>query len=411
MNKLAINGGTPLLGAGDAKTTPWPPLDDATEAKIVEVYRSRKWSFNSESEQSFEKAYSAFHDTKYGILMSNGTVTLECALAALGVGPGDEVIVPSLTWPATAMAVRYVGGTIVFADIEKDTLCLDPKAFEAAITPRTKAVIPVHLYGSMANLDEIIAIADRHGIAVLEDCAHMQGGKWNGRGVGSWGKIGSFSFQQSKTLSGGESGICITDDFELADLIYRLKHIGYSRNDAQGGAKTPPPTDLCCHNYRGLAIQAVIMEGQIAGLPAYLKQCADFAKATEEACKDIPGVTFQAPGRKATRQGYYARGISFTGDMWRGIEAKHVAAALKAEGMTCMYTTYGLVRHHMLFNLSEKYWRNAGDPVAEQVCASSIVTMHMLMSAPGAAEQVADVLHKLAANIGELREYAAAQGR
>jgi dTDP-4-amino-4,6-dideoxygalactose transaminase len=409
MGKLAINGGKPLLGENEAKVTPWPPLSDATEAKIIEVYRSRKWSFNSESEQSFENAYSAFHDTRYGILMSNGTVTLECALAALGVTNGDEVIVPSLTWPATAMAVRYVGGTIVFADIEKDTMCLDPAAFEAAITPKTKAVIPVHLYGSMANLDAIIAIADKHGIAVLEDCAHMQGGKWNGRGVGSWGRIGSFSFQQSKTLSGGESGICITNDPELADLMYRLKHIGYSRNDAQGGAKTPPPTDLCCHNYRGLAIQAVIMEGQIAGVPAYLEACSKFAKATEEACKDIPGVAFQKPGLKATRQGYYARGIGFTGDMWKGIAPKYIVAALKAEGMKWFTPTYGIVRKHMLFNLSQKYWRNAGDPVAEAVCASSIVTMHMLMSASGAAEQVADALHKLAANVEELREYAKSQ--
>ena len=410
MGRLAIDGGTPLLKAGEAKATPWPPVSAETEAKIIEVYRSRKWSFNSESERSFENAYSAFHDAKYGILMSNGTVTLECALAALGVTDGDEVIVPSLTWPATAMAVRYVGATIVFADIERDTLCLDPQAFEAAITPKTKAVIPVHLYGSMANLDEIIAIADRHGIAVVEDCAHMQGGKWNGRGVGSWGRIGSFSFQQSKTLSGGESGICITNDFELADLMYRLKHIGYSRNDAQGGAKTPPPVDLCCHNYRGLAIQAVIMEDQIAGLPAYLDACSKFAEATEDACKDLPGVAFQKPGLKATRQGYYARGISFTGDMWQGIKAKHIAAALKAEGMTNMYTTYGLGRHHMLFNLSGKYWRNAGDSVAEAVCTSTIVAMHMLMSAEGAAEQVVDALHKLAANVNELREYAKQQG-
>ena len=410
MSKLAICGGTPLLEAGEAKVTPWPPVSDATEAKIVEVYRSRKWSFNSESERSFENAYSAFHDAKYGVMMANGTVTLECALAALGVTSGDEVIVPALTWPATAMAVRYVGATIVFADIENDTMCLDPKAFEAAITPKTKAVIPVHLYGSIANLDEIIAIADKHGIAVLEDCAHMQGGKWNGRGVGSWGKIGSFSFQQSKTLSGGESGICITNDPELADLMYRLKHIGYSRNDAQGGAKTPPPTDLCCHNYRGLAIQAVIMEDQIAELPAYLTACSKFASTVEEACKDIPGVSFQKPGFKATRQGYYARGIRFTGEMWEGIKAKHIAAALKAEGMTNLYTTYGLVRYHMLFNLSRKYWRNAGDPVAEAVCTSTIVAMHMLMSAPGAAEQVVDALHKLASNVNELRDYAKNQG-
>ena len=409
MGKLAINGGAALFAPETTMCTPWPPVDDATEAKICEVYRSRKWSFNSESEQEFEREYSKLHDTAYGVMMSNGTVTLECALAAMGVGPGDEVIVPALTWMATAMAVHYVGATIVFSDIEKDTMCLDPAAFEAAITPRTKAVIPVHLYGSIADLEKIIAIADKHGIQVLEDCAHMQGGKWNGRGVGSWGKVGSFSFQQSKTLSGGESGICITNDAELADRIYRLKHIGYSRNDAQGGAKTPPPPELCCHNYRGLAIQAVIMNGQIAGLPAYLEKCAKFAKETESALKDIPGVSFQAPGRLATRQGYYARGVSFDGAMWEGIKPKYIYAALKAEGMQGTAQTYGLVRNHMLFNLDRKYWRSGDDKVAEKVCDTTIVTMHRLMSGDGAAEKFVAAVRKLADNVGELRECAAKQ--
>lgn len=152
------------------------------------------------------------------------------------------------------------------------------------------------------------------------------------------------------------------------------------------------------------------MEDQIAGVPAYLEQCSKFAKETEEACKDIEGVSFQKPGRLATRQGYYARGITFATDMWEGIAPKYIVAALKAEGMKWFTATYGIVRRHMLFNLSEKYWRNAGDPVAEQVCASSIVTMHMLMSAPGAAEQVVAALRKLAANVNELREYAKKQG-
>ena len=403
MKKLAINGAQPLFGEGEVVPTPWPPVNDATEAKIIEVYRSRKWSFNSESEQSFEAAYSALHDTKYGVMMSNGTVTLECALAALGVGPGDEVIVPVLTWPATAMAVRYVGAKIVFADIEADTLCLDPAAFEAAITPRTKVVIPVHLYGSMADLEKIISIADKHGIKVLEDCAHMQGGKWNGRGVGSWGAVGSFSFQQSKTLSGGESGICITNDPELADRMYRLKHIGYSRNDAQGGAKTPPPPELCCHNYRGLAIPAVIMEAQIAGLPAYLERCAAYAKETEELTSDIPGLAFQKPGRLATRQGYYARCVSLEGEFWQGIPISKFAKAFAAEGMKSANCTYGMVHKHLLFNLPQNEWRLASCECAERKCANTFLNMHPTMSGEGTAKQFAAIFHKLVENLDELR--------
>ena len=403
MGKLAVNGGKPMLSPGEQKVTPWPPVSEAVLERIGEVYRSRKWSFNSESEQNFENAYSRLHDTSYGVMMANGTVTLECALAALGVGPGDEVIVPGLTWPATAMAVRYVGATIVFADIDPDTMCLDPAAFEAAITPRTRAVIPVHLYGSMADLEKIIAIADRHGIIVIEDCAHMQGGKWNGRGVGSWGRIGSFSFQQSKTLSGGESGICITNDAELADRLYRLKHIGYSRNDAQGGAKTPPPADLCCHNYRGLAFPAVIMLDQIAGLPALLERCSVFTRELRDAVADIPGIRFQAPGRLATRQGYYAYGIIFDGGEWRNFKVSKIAAALKAEGFTGVGCTYGPVYKHLLFNLPDGDWRKADDEeTTEAICAHTMVIMHHAMSAPGAAEQIGAGIRKLAENIGEL---------
>ena len=403
MKKLAVNGGTPA--AGDRKTVrpPWPPVSEAAADRLREIYLSRAWSFNSPSEQKFEAMYAEYHGAAYGIFMANGTVTLECALTALGVGPGDEVVVPGLTWIATAMAVKYVGAKVVFADIDPLTFALDPEAFERAVTPRTRAVIPVHLYGGMADLDRIIAIARRHNIAVVEDCAHMQGGKWNGRGVGSWGVIGSFSFQQSKTLSGGESGICITNDAELADRIYRLKHIGYSRNDAQGGAKTPPPQELCCHNYRGLAIQAVIMEEQIAGLPAYLERCDAYAKETEKLVSDIPGLAFQKPGRLATRQGYYARCVSLEGEFWKGIPAAKFAKAFAAEGMKSTHCTYGMVHKHLLFNLPQKDWRLASCECAERKCANTFLNMHPTMSGEGTAKQFSAIFHKLVENLDELR--------
>ena len=151
--KLAVSGGTPLFNVDDYQIEPWPPVRESTADKIRELYLSRAWSFNSPTEQAFENEYAAYHGAKYGVLMSNGTVTLECALGALGVGPGDEVIVPDLTWIATAMSVRYVGATCVFADIEKTTACLDPDSFERLITPRTKAVSPVNLYGGMGDLE------------------------------------------------------------------------------------------------------------------------------------------------------------------------------------------------------------------------------------------------------------------
>ena len=223
--KLAIEGGTKIF-PDDFKFAPWPPVRPETGDKLRELYLSAQWSYFGKYEVRFADGFAAYHDSKYGIFMANGTTTLECALKALGIGPGDEVIVPAWTWIATGMAPVFAGATAVFVDCEEDTFCLDPEAFEAAITPKTRAVMPVHLFGSIANLDAICAIAGKHHLAVVEDCAHAHGGKWNGKGVGSFGDIGSFSFQQSKIMTAGEGGACTTDDPELFDRIGRISHIG-----------------------------------------------------------------------------------------------------------------------------------------------------------------------------------------
>ena len=379
-------------------------MKESTADKVRELYLSRAWSFNSPTEQAFENEYAAYHGAKYGVLMSNGTVTLECALGALGVGPGDEVIVPDLTWIATAMSVRYVGATCVFADIEKTTACLDPDSFERLITPKTKAVIPVHLYGGMADLDKIIAIAKKHNIAVIEDCAHMQGGKWNGRGCGSWGDIGSFSFQQSKTLSAGESGICLTNDEKLAERLYRAKHIGYSRYDKQGQAGTPPPQDLICHNYRGLAIQAQILRDQLVDLPDVNRRQNEYHNILEQEIKDIPGVRLQSQGRLASPQGYYGQGIIFEGDGFEKIPLGKICQALGAEGVKVVAQTYGRVCKHLLFNMTPDYYRldPAGYPNSEFIVGRMAVALHWSMYHSENAHKMAAAIRKIAENKAEL---------
>ena len=406
MAKLAALGGTPLFTEGEYKTVQWPPVFEKTADKIRELYLSRAWSFNSPTEQAFEQEFAAFHNAKYGILMSNGTVTLECALNALGVGPGDEVIVPDLTWIATAMSVRYVGATCVFADIDPETGCLDPAAFEKMITPKTKAVIPVHIYGSMADLDKILAIANKHGIAVVEDCAHMQGGKWNGRGCGSWGAVGSFSFQQSKALSAGESGICITNDDRLAERIYRAKHIGYSRYDKQGQAGTPPPPGLICHNYRGLAIQAQILRDQLEVFPDVNRRHNEFRDILEKEIKDIPGIRLLKKGRLASPQGYYGQGIVFDGDGFEKIPLWNILCALYKEGLKQLGQTYGPVRKHLLFNMAPEDYRLDADgyPNSELVCSRTITATHYSMYYPETALKLAAGLRKIAENKDELMQ-------
>ena len=186
MSELALLGGKPVFEQSLDWRTFWPPVTESTAKALLELYYSREWTAFDGAETAFAAAFAAHHGAKHGIFTVNGTVTLHIALAALGVGPGDEVIVSPLTWYSTAMAVRHVGAIPVFVDIERDTLCIDPNKIEAAITGRTKAIIPVHAYGSMADMDRIMRIARQHDLKVVEDCAHMHGGLWNDEGIGNY---------------------------------------------------------------------------------------------------------------------------------------------------------------------------------------------------------------------------------
>lgn len=405
-SKLALFGGVPVCS--EALVEPaWPPICETTAQRLKDVYLSGQWSFNSPSEQEFARAFADYHDAKHGIFMANGTVTLQCALAACGVGPGDEVIVPALTWMATAMAVHYVGAKPVFVDIEPDTLCLDPKKTKIAITDKTKAIIPVHLYASMADLEAILDIAGKHGLTVIEDCAHMHGGKWNGRGVGSWGRVGSFSFQQSKTLSSGEGGICITDDDELVEKLYRMKHIGYATGLMQGQADNGPPDGLVCYNFRATAFQAVILSDQLKELEGRIERYGENAARIEARLAGVPGVRIQARGRLADPQGYYCMTIIFDGEQTADMPLDRIGEALKAEGLA-LPRTYGPVYKHILYNLPTDSYRIDGGSclVAEKICAQqAFVLMHQWLAGDEKTiDAIGEIIAKVALNAAELQE-------
>lgn len=404
--KLAINGGSRAVGQIVLNHIPsWPPVYPEVAELLKQIYCSGQWSFNESYEKQFSWAFARHHSAAHGIFMANGTVTIECALTALGVGPGDEVIVPGLTWMATAMAAAYVGATPVFADIESDTLCLDPTKLEKAITKKTKAVIPVHIYGSMADMEAIMDIADKHGLHVIEDCAHAHGGIWNGRGVGSIARVGSFSFQQSKTLSSGEGGLCTTSDPDLYNTIFRLKHIGYDNGAEQGQAGSGPPEGLVCHNYRGTEFQAAILLAGLKRLQEQTERCDAQRNYLAEKLADMPGVEIQARGRRADLQGYYM--IMFLIDLSRfnNISLDRFIEIATAEGLP-LVRTYGPVYKHKLWNMPSSAYGMApgGCPVADDTCENVAVGLNFqwLMAGNEAADAVAATLAKLAAHAKEL---------
>ena len=406
MSKLALHGGAPIFERSLDWRTFWPPVDEVTAKALQDLYYSRRWTAFDEAEPTFAQAFASHHGASHGIFTINGTITLQCALSAYGIGPGDEVIVPPLTWYATAIAVRHVGALPVFVDIRPDTLCIDPEKVEAAITTRTRAIIPVHAYGSMADMDAIMAIARRHGLRVIEDCAHMHGGIWGGKGIGTIGDVGSFSFQFTKTMSSGEGGICITNDAQAADRIFRMKQIGYGYGEIPRQAKTSPPRDLICYNFRATAFHPVILHEQLKSLDSRLENYRKAVRYLEGRLSQSTRIRFQKPGRKADRQGYFGWVMIFDDPLYVDVPIDLIHQALQAEGLS-LFMAEGPIYRFILFNVeADKYRIDQPCVVTERACARIVWMLHPYLGLEeGQIEKVADAIEKVAGNIDELRRH------
>src|SRR5687768_13818168 len=219
-----------LLGGKHVRTRPipaWPVYGKPEEERLLRTLRSGLWGkLDGPEVAEFEKRFAEMHGCKHGIGVVNGTVSLRIALLAAGIRAGDEVIIPPYTFFSTASAVVEANAVPVFADIDLHTFNLDPEAVNAAVTDRTRAIIPVHFAGQPADMDALMAIADRHGLTVIEDAAHAHAASYKGRPAGSIGHMGSFSFQSSKNLTAGEGGIIITHDDALAESCRSIHNCG-----------------------------------------------------------------------------------------------------------------------------------------------------------------------------------------
>src|SRR5499427_2764841 len=261
MGKLAITGGDPLR---KAPFTVWPMSTKEELHALENVLASSKWGgqpFPGKHAQAFAKKFAEFHTAKYGQCVNTGTVAIQAALKAIGIRPGDEVIVPAYTWEGTVGPVLLMNAVPVFVDIDPDTYCLDAKLIEKAITPKTKAILPVHLGMRFADMDEIIRIAARHDLRVIEDCAHAHGGMWRGEGAGSMGDLGAFSFQSSKLMTSGEGGAVITNTLEYMELVQ--SYINAGRASLTDKFKKR----IIGFNYRLGEFQAAVLGAQLKRLP------------------------------------------------------------------------------------------------------------------------------------------------
>lgn len=375
MGRLAITGGKPVR---DVKANPWPkwPVWDQNEEKaLLDVLKSGVWSYNGPKERQFNTAFAEFIGTEYALSVANGTVSLQVALEACGVGLGDEVIVPGLTWQATAAAVLDVNATPILVDVNEGNWCINPEEMAGAITQKTKAIIPVHLYGCLADMDAIMKIAHQHDLWVIEDSAHKHGGEWMGKKAGSIGHIASFSFQLSKLMTAGEGGALTTSDAELYARLDALRNCGRRPEDKEPGDKgvgiySDEGNFIQSGNYRITEYQAALLVEALKRLPRQNDVRDKNAKYINCLLSDMSGVLPMQHDKRETAHAYYNFSFRYNKEGFKELPAQKFREALSAELGCPAEASYEPLNACALYaphtkpsryRLSEQQWR-AIDP-------------------------------------------------
>jgi perosamine synthetase len=389
VSKLAILGGKPV------RTKPFPAypvLGEEEKSAVVEVLESGQLSTFSASRQgflggrkiqAFERDFSDYHGIREAIAVNSATSGLHAAIAACGVEPGDEVLVPAYTFTATATAVLHHNAIPVFVDVDPISFCMDPARMEAAITPHTRCVIPVHLLGHPADMDQIVAIAHRHDIRVIEDCAQAPGARYKNHLVGTMGDCGVFSFQETKNMATGEGGMVITNDSDLAESVRMVRNHGEA---VMAGEPRKYLTSTIGWNYRMTEIEAAIGIVQLKKLDRLNQARQELAGYLLDAMPAHDSLTypFQTP---LIDHVYHVFGMTYH-EASLGLRRGRFLEALVAEGLPLSPGYPRPLYHNPLFQDRHAYGRQGCPftchlyngtvsyakglcPVAEELCAGS----------------------------------------
>jgi len=349
--KLAINGGSPVVTI-ECKAR-WPRTTNE-EIQAIESYLRKRGLSDYTVLEEFEKAFADYHKVSYALATNNGTSALHCALFAIGIGPGDEVIVPTYTWLASATPVVACGAVPVFCDINPQTLTMDPGDVARRITPRTKAIMAVHLWGHPVDIDAILGLARPQGIAVIEDCSHAHGSTYKGKLVGTMGDIGCFSLQASKAMVAGEGGVLITheeDYWKRAVCLYdhaRIRTLTDEVLSSYGG------TGLG-FKYRMHQLAAVIGKVQLTHLDEVIASRMENLNYLSKGLRDVPGIEPPYTASEVTRGGWYGYVCQYKPEEIGGLSRERYVEVLQAEGAQIYPQRYPLLHKQPFFVERDAY--------------------------------------------------------
>lgn len=401
MAKLALNGG-PKVKSNSWPA--WPEYDEREKKNLIEVLESRNWGTLGPKVLELEKKFSSYISVKHAQTVSNGTTALETVLRALNIGYGDEVIVPPYTFMATVTSVLIVNATPVFVDIDPGSNCIDPGKIKSAITSRTKAIIPVHVSGTPADMDRIMEIAEAHNLYVIEDAAQAHGSEWKGKKLGSIGTAGTFSFQLSKNMTCGEGGIITTNNTELANACWSVHHVGRK------------PNDEWYRHYR-LSTNARMTEWQAAVLLVQLQRLdyqidirENNARKLDKLLASIEGIETLKTDSRVTRHTHHLYMFKFKKKYFKNASKTRFIKALNAEGIPAGYGYIELNKQPILKTdqIKRILTRNIDYsslklPEAEKACRETVwIPQNVLLGKEEDMEVIAKAIIKIQNNCSEL---------